>query len=190
VALGTRVALETERGPVVTNLSTSRMLETVCERAGVPLFRTPVGEAHVVQAMHAQRAVAGGEGNGGMILPAAHHGRDGLVAMALVAHAMRNGATLRELADSLPGYTMIKDKLERPEEPWDRAAERLRKAFGDWTLDAADGLRFAQGEAWVHVRPSGTEPVVRVIAESPDAAGTRALVERSRAALAVPGGRS
>lgn len=190
VVLGTRVALATERGPVVTNLSTSRMLETVCERAGVPLIRTPVGEAHVVEAMHAQRAVAGGEGNGGMILPAAHHGRDGLVAMALVAHAMRDGATLRELADSLPKYTMIKDKLERPEEPWALAADRLRVAFGDWTLDAADGLRFARGEAWVHVRPSGTEPVVRVIAESPDAAGTRAWVEQARAALAVPGGRS
>lgn len=190
VVLGTRVVLATERGPVVTNLSTSRMLETVCERAGVPLIRTPVGEAHVVEAMHAQRAVAGGEGNGGMILPAAHHGRDGLVAMALVAHAMRDGATLRELADSLPKYTMIKDKLERPEEPWALAADRLRVAFGDWTLDAVDGLRFARGEAWVHVRPSGTEPVVRVIAESPDAASTRAWVEQARAALAVPGGRS
>ena len=156
----------------------------------MPLIRTSVGEAHVVEAMHAQRAVAGGEGNGGMILPAAHHGRDGLVAMALVAHAMRDGATLRELADSLPKYTMIKDKLERPEEPWALAADRLRVAFGDWTLDAVDGLRFARGEAWVHVRPSGTEPVVRVIAESPDAASTRAWVEQARAALAVPGGRS
>lgn len=190
VVLGTHVALERERGPVVTNLSTSRMLETVCERAGVPLYRTPVGEAHVVEGMRARQAVAGGEGNGGMILPAAHFGRDGLVAMALVAHAMRDGATLRELADSFPRYTMIKDKLERPDEPWERAAERLRKAFADWTLDAADGLRFARGEAWVHVRPSGTEPVVRVIAEASGDAETRALVEQARAALRVPGGRS
>lgn len=190
VAIGTRVALETERGPVVTNLSTSRMLDAVCERAGVPLHRTPVGEAHVVQAMHAQHAVAGGEGNGGMILPAAHHGRDALVAMALVAHAMRAGATLRELADTLPRYVMIKDKLARPEEPWEQAAVRLRQAFDGWQLDAADGLRFARGETWVHVRPSGTEPVVRVIAESPDAAGTRAVVDQARRALDTPSGRS
>ena len=189
VAIGTRVALETQTGPVVTNLSTSRMLDTVCERAGVPLYRTPVGEAHVVEAMHARQAVAGGEGNGGMILPAAHHGRDGLVAMALVAQAMRDGATLRELADTLPRYTMIKDKLARPDEPWEQAATRLRQTFGDWQLDAADGLRFARGEAWVHVRPSGTEPVVRVIAESSDEAGTRAVVEQARQALAAPVGR-
>lgn len=189
VALGTRVALETQPGPVVTNLSTSRMLDAVCERAGVPLYRTPVGEAHVVEAMHARGAVAGGEGNGGMILPAAHHGRDALVAMALVAHAMRHGATLRGLADTLPRYVMIKHKLARPDEPWERAAERLRQAFDGFELDSTDGLRFARGETWVHVRASGTEPVVRVIAESPEAAGTRALVDQARGALDTPRGR-
>ena len=186
VALGTRVALETQKGPVVTNLSTSRMLDAVCESAGVPLHRTPVGEAHVVEAMHAHHAAAGGEGNGGMILPAAHHGRDALVAMALVAHAMRRGATLRSLADTLPRYVMIKDKLARPDEPWEGAAARLKRAFDGWQLDAADGLRFARGETWVHVRPSGTEPVVRVIAESPEATGTRAIVDEARRALAAP----
>ena len=187
VALGTRTALETEKGPVVTNLSTSRMLDAVCESAGVPLVRTPVGEAHVVEAMHAHHAAAGGEGNGGMILPAAHHGRDALVAMALVAHAMRRGATLRSLADTLPRYVMVKDKLARPDEPWEGAAARLKRAFDGWQLDAADGLRFARGETWVHVRPSGTEPVVRVIAESPEATGTRAIVDEARRALSAPG---
>ena len=189
VAIGTRVALETQKGPVVTNLSTSRMLDAVCERAGVPLHRTPVGEAHVVEAMHAHHAAAGGEGNGGMILPAAHHGRDGLVAMALVAQAMRHGATLRELADTLPRYVMIKDKLARPEEPWAGAAARLEQSFAGWALDRHDGLRFERGDTWVHVRPSGTEPVVRVIAESPDAGGTRAVVEQARAALGAAVGR-
>ncbi len=189
VALGTRMALETKLGPVVTNLSTSRMLDSVCERVGVPLHRTPVGEAHVVEAMHAHHAVAGGEGNGGMILAAAHHGRDALVAMALVAQAMRAGASLRELADTLPRYVMIKDKLDRPHEPWERAAERLRRAFDGWGLDASDGMRFARGEAWVHVRSSGTEPVVRVIAESPEAGDTRAIVDQARRALDAASGR-
>src|SRR5207248_34635 len=113
-----------------------RMLDAVSDRAGVPLHRTPVGEAHVVAAMHALDAVAGGEGNGGMILPAAHHGRDALVAMALVAQAMRGGATLRELADALPRYAMIKDKLARPEERWSETEERLKQAFDGWQLDA------------------------------------------------------
>ncbi len=184
VALGTRVVLARRRGPVVTNLSTSRMLDAVCTEAGVELHRTPVGEAHVVAGMRAKGAVAGGEGNGGMILPAAHFGRDGLVAVALVAQAMSGGATLRELADALPRFVMVKDKLARPDEPWDRADARLRAAFAGLAVDASDGLRFAGGDAWVHVRPSGTEPVVRVIAETPDEAETRALVERARHALA------
>ena len=184
VALGTRVVLARRKGPVVTNLSTSRMLDAVCSEAGVDLHRTPVGEAHVVAAMHARGAVAGGEGNGGMILPAAHYGRDGLVAMALVAQAMCRGGSLRELADTLPKYVMVKDKLARPDEPWDRAAARLKSAFADLSVDSTDGLRFAGGEAWVHVRASGTEPVVRVIAETPEPGATRALLERARLALA------
>lgn len=183
VALGARVVLARRKGPVVTNLSTSRMLDAVCREAGVDLHRTPVGEAHVVAVMRARDAIAGGEGNGGMILPAAHYGRDGLVAMALVAQAMSGGASLRQLADALPKYVMVKDKLGRPEEAWERADARLRAAFADFAADATDGLRFAKGEGWVHVRPSGTEPVVRVIAETPDAGATRELVERARRAL-------
>jgi phosphomannomutase len=184
LALGTRVVLARRKGPVVTNLSTSRMLDSVCSEAGVELYRTPVGEAHVVAVMRAKQAIAGGEGNGGMILPAAHYGRDGLVAVALVAQAMRGGTSLRELADALPKYVMVKDKLARPDEPWDRAAGRLRKEFADLVVDESDGLRFAGGETWVHVRPSGTEPVVRVIAEAPEAGATRTLVDRARRALA------
>lgn len=184
VALGVRVVLARRKGAVVTNLSTSRMLDTVCREAGVDLHRTPVGEAHVVAAMHARNAIAGGEGNGGMILPAAHYGRDGLVAMALVAQAMSGGAPLRALADTLPKYVMVKDKLGRPEEPWEQADVRLRAAFAGFAVDATDGLRFSGGEQWVHVRPSGTEPVVRVIAETPESGATRDLVERARRALA------
>jgi len=183
VALGVRVVLARNKGPVVTNLSTSRMLDEVCAAAQVPLHRTPVGEAHVVAAMRAQGAIAGGEGNGGMILPAAHLGRDGLVAMALVAQAMSTGTSLRELADSLPRYAMIKDKLDRGEVPWDQAVGRLQQTFEGWTLDTADGLRFSRGAEWVHVRPSGTEPVVRVIAESGDQERTSAIVEQARRAL-------
>ena len=185
VVLGTQVVLGRRKGPVVTNLSTSRMLEDVCRKAGVMLHRSPVGEAHVVAQMRARQAVAGGEGNGGMILPAAHFGRDGLVAMALVAQAMSGGASLRELAGTVPAYAMIKDKLARPEEPWERVEVRLRESFAQWDLDSADGLRFAKGEEWVHVRASGTEPVVRVIAETPDMGRTRAVVEQARRALAA-----
>jgi len=184
LALGTRVVLERKRGPVVTNLSTSRMLESICRDAGVPLHRTPVGEAHVVARMREVGAVAGGEGNGGMILPEAHFGRDGLVATALVAEAMAaSGRSLRELADELPAGHMVKAKLDRGEEPWERAAERLRRVFASHEVNAEDGLRFSRNEEWIHVRPSGTEPVVRVIAESPQLERTRQLIETAQRAL-------
>jgi len=150
----------------------------------VPLHRTPVGEAHVVNRMREVGAVAGGEGNGGMIVPAVHFGRDGLVAVALVSQAMAaSGRTLRELADRLPRFVMVKVKAARSAEPWERAEARLRQAFPDHDIDTSDGLRLSRGDAWVHVRPSGTEPVVRVIAESPDDAQTRAMIERASANL-------
>ena len=184
VALGTQVALANEKGPVVTNLSTSRILEAVCQQFDVPLFRSPVGEAHVVAMMRAKGGVAGGEGNGGMILPRAHYGRDGLVAVALISHAVAaSGRSLRDLADDLPPYRMVKEKFDRGAEPWEKAASRLRGRFGDWSVDDTDGLRFSRGEEWVHVRASGTEPVVRVIGESLSDDRTRAILEDARAAV-------
>lgn len=183
VALGTAVALAREPGPVVTNLSTSRILDAVCARFGVPLHRTPVGEAHVVAGMRRHGAVAGGEGNGGMILPAAHHGRDGLVAVALVAHAVAVEGPLRALAERLPPYRMVKAKAPLGGLAWAAAAERLRAEFAGWSLDAEDGLRFARGDEWLHVRASGTEPVVRFIAESLSDGRTRELIDMARAAL-------
>ena len=184
VALGVRCVLAKHRGPVVTNLSTSLILEAVCHHSGVPLHRTQVGEAHVVARMRAEGAIAGGEGNGGMILPAAHYGRDGLVAAALIAQLVSSsGRSLRELANELPRTSMIKRKLDRPAEAWPHTAERLKKAFAGMALDEADGLRFSGEREWVHVRASGTEPVVRVIAESEDEERTRSLVDRASRAL-------
>ncbi len=185
VALGAEVVLAKTPGPAVTNLSTSRMLDAVCHRAGVPLYRSPVGEAHVVGLMRARGAVVGGEGNGGMIVPAVHYGRDSLVAVALICHAVSAGTlTLRALAERLPKLVMIKEKTGRPQGPWEAAARRLEVAFTGYDADNQDGLRLSRGEDWVHVRPSGTEPVVRVIAESPSEARTGELIATARRALA------
>lgn len=184
VALGSQVVLEKHPGPVVTNLSTSLILDAVCARAGVPLTRTRVGEAYVVAEMRAKGAVSGGEGNGGMIVPAAHYGRDGLVAVALIAQAIAGtGRSLRRLADALPGTSMIKRKVALTSEPWARAAERLTRRFGDYKVEDTDGLRFSREGEWVHVRPSGTEPVVRMIAESGTPERTMALIDQARRAL-------
>jgi phosphomannomutase len=188
LALAAQVVLASRRGPVVTNLSTSSIMDAVCARVGVTLHRTPVGEAHVVAGMRRHGAIVGGEGNGGVILPAAHYGRDGLVATALVCQAFARGdATLRELADALPRLSMVKTKLPRPDQPWERSAAELRAAFPDHAADTADGLRLSRDDEWVHVRSSGTEPVVRVIAESPEPGRTQALIERARDAMGAVG---
>ncbi len=184
LAIAAGVTLARKPGPVVTNLSTSRMIDSVCAHFGVPLFRTPVGEAHVVTGMRSRGAVIGGEGNGGVIHPAAHYGRDGLVALALVSQAVASsGRSLRALADALPHFHMIKDKGRRPDGPWSSAEERLHSAFPGHQVETTDGLRLSRDEEWLHVRPSGTEPVVRFIAESSTEARTRELIDTARHAL-------
>ena len=119
-----------------------------------------------------------------MILPAAHHGRDGLVAVALVAQAVAaGGVSLRALADALPTLHMVKRKFPRVGGGWEGPSGRLRRRFAGHAVDEADGLRFDCGEEWVHVRPSGTEPVVRIIAEAPAEARALELIEQAREAL-------
>jgi phosphomannomutase len=184
LVLAAAVVLARRPGPVVTNLSTSRMIDALCARAGVPIHRTPVGEAHVVAAMRAHGALVGGEGNGGVILPAAHLGRDGLVAAALVCQALASGDSLRALASRLPRVVMRKEKMGRPETAWEQTAARLRREFPGFEVDTRDGLKLVRDEEWLHVRPSGTEPVVRVIAESPSAERTDELVATAGRVLA------
>jgi phosphomannomutase len=185
LALAVRVVLARRKGPVVTNLSTSRMVEDLAEAAGVPCTRTAVGEAHVVTGMRAAGAVIGGEGNGGVIAPEAHLGRDGTVAAALAAQAWADaGGDFAAAVRSLPRYVMMKAKVDGVRD-WPERARDLRTLFAEYALDTTDGLRFARERAWLHVRPSGTEPIVRLIAESPDAAATQELLARARRAFAA-----
>jgi len=183
LALAVRVVLARKQGPVVTNLSTSRMVEDLAAAAGVPFLRTAVGEAHVVSGMRRVGAVIGGEGNGGVIAPEAHLGRDGTVAAVLVAQAWADaGGDLAAAVRVLPRYVMMKARLEGVRD-WPARAQDLVAQFADYALDTTDGLRFSQDRAWLHARPSGTEPIVRLIAEAPDATTTRALLERARRAF-------
>lgn len=185
LALAVRVVLARTKGPVVTNLSTSRMVEDLAAAAGVAFHRTAVGEAHVVTGMRRFGAVIGGEGNGGVIAPEAHLGRDGTVAAVLVAQAWADaGGDLAAAVRDLPRYVMMKQKLEGVRD-WPARARDLTSLFADHALDTTDGLRFARDRAWLHARPSGTEPIVRLIAESPDELTTRALLERARRAFAA-----
>jgi len=177
-------------GPVVTNLSTSLVVDDAARETGATVERAPVGEANVVERMAARGAVVGGEGNGGVILPAVHLGRDAPVAatLALALLAARR-ATVSGLVNSAPRYTIVKAKLPRPSGGLDAAYAALGRALPGAAADRQDGLRLALADRWVHVRPSGTEPVVRVIAEAPTLADAEALVARGRAALDAGGGR-
>ncbi len=184
LALAVQLVLRHRQGPVVTNLSTSRVVEDAAVRGGSALLRAPVGEVNVAVKMRDVKAVVGGEGNGGVILPEVHLGRDAPVGAALVLQLMLEDAKpLSVIVSALPRYVIVKDKLARPEASLDAVYAALRGAFPDAAADVQDGLRLSWSDRWVHVRPSGTEPIVRVIAEAPTDAAARELVRRAREPL-------
>ncbi len=189
LALAAKVVLKHRRGPLVTNLSTSQVVEDAAREAGVEMVRAPVGEVNVAVRMREVGAAVGGEGNGGVILPEVHLGRDAPVGAALLLQLLlEDGRPLSEIVASAPKYVIVKDKLPRPEASLEKVYGALETAFGDATADRQDGLRLSWKDRWVHVRPSGTEPIVRVIAEAPDESGARELVRRSREPLDALGG--
>jgi len=184
LALAARVVLSQRPGTVVTNLSTSRIVDDIAARAGGRVVRAPVGEVNVAIRMREENAVVGGEGNGGVILPELHLGRDAPLAAALVLQLLSEGEeTLSEIVSQYPRYAIVKDKLDRPPVALDAVYEALRKTFTGAHVDTQDGLRLSWPDSWVHIRPSGTEPIVRVIAEAPSVDAARALVARSREPL-------
>lgn len=184
LALCADVVLRRNPGPVVTNLSTSRVVEDVAASFGVPVVRTPVGEINVARGMEREGAVVGGEGNGGIILRELQLTRDAPLGCALVLqHLLDQGGTLREAAQRWPEYTIMKEKLTFPRERIDEAYAVLEKELGDGaSVNREDGLRLDwsdRGE-WLHVRPSGTEPIVRLICEAREAGRASQIVSLAR----------
>jgi phosphomannomutase len=189
LALAVRAVLPARPGAVVTNLSTSKVVQDAARDHGAPFRFAPVGEVNVALAMRDAGATIGGEGNGGVILPDLHLGRDAPVAAALVLHLLaRSGRPLSTFVLQHPRYVIVKDKLDRPDAPLDAVYAALRARFPDAAADTQDGLRLDWPDRWVHLRPSGTEPIVRVIAEAPDAASARRLVADAREPLAALAG--
>src|SRR3989440_901790 len=168
------------RSIVVCNLSTSLVVEDAARELGAEIVRTPVGEVHVARAILRLAAVIGGEGNGGVMYPALHAGRDAPVAAALVLELLaRTGKRVSELVAAAARYTIVKAKAARGPalEPVYAA---LRRRFADAQADVQDGLRLAWRDRWLHVRPSNTEPIIRLIAEAPSGALARELVDEGR----------
>jgi len=184
LALAARLVLRHRKGSVVTNLSTSRLIEDVATAANVRVVRAPVGEVNVAVRMRDDGAPIGGEGNGGVILSEVHLGRDAPIGAALVLQLLHeDNQSLSQIVSELPRYVIVKDKLDRPKASLDTVYEALRTAFPTAEADTQDGLRLSWPDRWVHVRPSGTEPIVRVIAEAPSDREARDLVKQSRVPL-------
>ena len=165
-------------GPMVINCATSRLCEDIGQKYGIPVFRSAVGEANVVEMMLEKDAIFGGEGNGGTIDPAVGYIRDSFSGMSQILDAMTaTGKTIANLADALPKYAMAKRKMELEQSRVPAILERAALAFKDLPCDFMDGLRIDYGDAWVLFRGSNTEPIIRIFAEAPTAERAESLCD-------------
>jgi len=180
VALAVRHVLRHRPGPVVVNVSTSRMVDDVAAEYGCPVYRSRVGEVNVVERMLECGAQIGGEGNAGVIAPEINPCRDSFVGMALLLEALaREGGTVRQMRASVPTYAMVKEKLECRAREVAPGLRRLQDQYRSEMLDLTDGVKVLWPDRWLQARPSNTEPVIRVLAEAPTEADARALVREA-----------
>ncbi|MBP5505228.1 MAG: phosphoglucosamine mutase [Bacteroidales bacterium] len=173
--------LSNVKGPAVSNISSSRALRDIAEAHGCPYYFSAVGEVNVTTKMHEVGAVTGGEGNGGVIYPALHHGRDALMGVALfLSHMAHKGLSATALRATYPDYTISKNRIDLPDAS---AAEKVfaavKEKYADAKLTTIDGVRvdFEAERKWVILRKSNTEPIIRVYAEAPTEADANALAE-------------
>lgn len=168
------------------NLSTSRMIDDIADKVGAKVMRTAVGEANVAAGMRSCGAVIGGEGNGGVIWTKVSGVRDSLVGMALLLEMLaKRGKTLSELVAEIPAYAIVKDKVDATQELINQINPILSEAFQGEKMDTQDGVRIDWPDRWVHVRPSNTEPIIRLIAEASSEDQAAALISEVRLALGL-----
>ncbi|PKO95975.1 MAG: phosphoglucosamine mutase [Bacteroidetes bacterium HGW-Bacteroidetes-7] len=162
--------LSSTKGPTVSNLSSTRALRDITEEAGEKYYSSAVGEVNVVAEMKRVGAVIGGEGNGGVIVPDLHYGRDALIGIALfLSHLARERVTMTELKKKYPAYFMSKKRVEIPADAnIDKIFEDIRTIYSGSKIDSTDGVKidFEEEKMWVHLRRSNTEPIVRVYSEA------------------------
>ena len=192
------------RGPVVNNLSSSRALRDIATKHDVACYSAKIGEANVSEMMKEVGAVIGGEGNGGIILPELHYGRDALVGIALIVQAFtlwrseNRGGSLSMFRRNFPDYSMSKQKIELGSTSRAKLEKLLTDIAGHYHSAEAnrlDGLKLDFTDSWVHLRPSNTEPIVRIYAEAPSKERAEALaselkheIEHRVAGMEMPGG--
>jgi phosphomannomutase len=180
LALAVKYRLRQATGPVVVNMSTSRVIEDLATAAGCPFHRSAVGEANVVSLMRETNAVIGGEGNGGVIDPRIGWVRDPFIGMALILSLMAEvKKPVSQLVAELPRYAMLKTKFTVPKERLPAALAAMRAKWPDATENTLDGLRLDGPDWWLHARASNTEPVVRIIAEAPTEGRAKELCDEA-----------
>jgi phosphomannomutase len=183
LALAAEYVLSKQPGPMVINLSTSNLNRDVCVRHKCLLYHSKVGEANVVEMMHKKKAVVGGEGNGGVILPDLHYGRDSLVGMALVLQLMaKAGRPISRLAQNLGEYVIVKSK-GNISKGFDVKLKRLQQKLSARKITTVDGVRVDFNNGWVHIRKSNTEPIYRLIAEAETKKQAQSLIRFIREKL-------
>ena len=171
-------------GPFVTNLSSSRAIDDVAARYGQEVYRAAVGEITVVQKMKQVGAILGGEGNGGVILPDLHYGRDSLIGTAIVLqHIAEEGKSLSDIHAGLPSYTICKNKTPIGDRNPGHVLDFMADKYVNHDIDTSDGLKINFPGEWVHMRQSNTEPIIRIYTEARSEAGARDLAERFMAEL-------
>jgi phosphomannomutase len=171
-------------GAVVVNMSTSSVIDHVAGRYGVPVHRTPVGEAHVVDRLLSVSGVIGGEGNGGVIYPALHPGRDAVLGVALILQLLEARATtLSDQVQSYPPFHIVKDKVALEGEFVPGRISQLIREMNPASIDTEDGVKALFNDGWFHLRVSNTEGLVRVIAEAASLDHARVLQDRARDVL-------
>lgn len=174
--------LKKRKGNTVSNMSSTRALRDVTEKAGGKYTAAAVGEVNVVTAMKETQAVIGGEGNGGIIVPDFHYGRDALIGIALfLSHLAESKLKASELRKTFPAYHISKNKIELTlETPVDKILDGIRKEFANEKVSTVDGVKidFESTREWVHLRKSNTEPIIRIYAESQDEKKAQALARK------------
>lgn len=169
---------------VVVNLSTTRLVDDVAEKYGAEVVRAPVGEINVVEKMKSTGAVIGGEGNGGVIYPEAHYGRDSLVGAILTLQLLaERDVSISQYVNSMPEYIMLKQKVDSAGIRLDKVIDRLIDDLCPEHVDSSDGFKLSWSDRWVHIRPSNTEPIVRIYSEAREKSLAQQLIDRVKALL-------
>ncbi len=172
--------LDKKPGTVITNHSSSRMIEDVAQKKNCPVIKAKVGQSYSIQAMLNEDAVIAGEGSGSVAVPTFQHAFDGFLTMGLILEIMAaRKKRLSDLVKELPRYHIVKEKIYCPPTRIHSVVNEVKKLFADKKIDTSDGIKIEDHDGWVHVRTSATEPMIRIIAEDRSKARARERVEEA-----------